>query len=146
MAITFNKKEKEKKKLKKRQDKAEKMAMRKANAEPGQKLEDMLAYVDENGNLSTTPPDPKKKKATKAEDIEIGISRRPENEEPDGPQTGRVTFYNELKGYGFIQGEGNGENVFFHLNAVQGKIKMGGTVSYESENSPKGLVAKWVKV
>lgn len=144
MAITFNKKEKEKKRLKKRNDKAEKMAARKANAESGQSLEDMMAYVDENGNLSTTPPDPKKKKATRAEDITIGVSRRLD-EEP-GDLMGTVTFFNELKGYGFIQGERRGENVFFHLNAVQGNIKMGAVVSYEAEDSPKGLVAKWVKV
>jgi cold shock CspA family protein len=146
MAITFNKKEKEKKRLKKRQDKAEKMAMRKANAEPGQSLEEMMAYVDEDGNLSSTPPDPKKKKATRAEDIEIGIARRSESDEADEIQTGKVTFFNETKGYGFIQENGNGHNIFFHLSAVQGKIKLGATVSFESENSAKGLVAKWVKV
>jgi len=146
MAITFSKKEKEKKRLKKRQDKAEKMAMRKANAEQGLQLEDMMAYVDENGNLSSTPPDPKKKKATKAEDIEIGIARRSEAEEGDGIQSGTVTFYNETKGYGFIQEDGNGDNIFFHLSEVQGKIQQGAKVTFESENSPKGLVAKWVKV
>ena len=55
---TFNKKEKEKKRLKKKQEKMEKMQERKANAEKGKSLDEMMAYIDENGNLSSTPPDP----------------------------------------------------------------------------------------
>ena len=62
---TFSKKEKEKLKLKKRREKEEKKAERKANSQKGLELEDMLAYVDENGNLTTTPPDPKKRKVIK---------------------------------------------------------------------------------
>ena len=59
---TFNKREKEKKRLKQQQEKREKMEERKANAKKGKSLDEMLAYIDENGNLSSTPPDPKKKK------------------------------------------------------------------------------------
>jgi len=58
---TFNKRQKEKNRLKQKQDKREKMEERKANAKKGKSLEEMLAYIDENGNLSSTPPDPKKK-------------------------------------------------------------------------------------
>ena len=57
---TFNKREKEKKRLKKQQEKREKMEERKAQKVSS--FEQMLAYVDENGNLSSTPPDPKKRK------------------------------------------------------------------------------------
>jgi len=70
---TFSKKEKEKKKLKKRQDKEEKMDERKANVSKGKSLDDMMAYIDENGNLSATPPDPKKKTVINVEDIQIGV-------------------------------------------------------------------------
>ena len=59
---TFNKKEKEKKRLKERQEKKERMEYRKANATKGKSLDDMMAYIDENGNISSTPPDPKKKR------------------------------------------------------------------------------------
>jgi len=59
---TFSKKEKEKKKLKQRQDKEEKMGDRKANARKGKSLEEMMAYIDENGNISAAPPDPKVKR------------------------------------------------------------------------------------
>ena len=62
---TFGKKEKEKKKLKQRQDKQEKMEERKANAKKGKSLDEMMAYIDENGNISSTPPDPRKKKVFK---------------------------------------------------------------------------------
>jgi hypothetical protein len=53
---TFGKKQKEKQRLKKRQDKQQKMEERKANSKKGKSLNEMLAYVDENGNLSSTPP------------------------------------------------------------------------------------------
>lgn len=73
---TYSKKENEKKRLKKQKDKQEKKEERQANAKKGLALEDMMAYVDENGNISSTPPDPKKKKVINTEDIQIGISRQ----------------------------------------------------------------------
>lgn len=53
---TYNKREKQKKKIKARIEKEEKMQERRENNNKGKGLEDMLAYVDENGNLSSTPP------------------------------------------------------------------------------------------
>ena len=77
---TWNKKEAEKKKQKKRKDKEAKKEERKANAKEGKtSLDEMMAYVDEYGNISSTPPDPTKKIVIKEEDIEIGI---PRNEMP----------------------------------------------------------------
>src|SRR3990170_6334473 len=73
---TFGKKEKEKKRLKQRQEKQEKMDERKANAKKGKSLDEMMAYLDENGNISSTPPDPKKKKVFKQEDMQIGILKQ----------------------------------------------------------------------
>ena len=49
---TFSKKEREKKRLKKKKDKEEKKEERQANAKKGQSLEEMIAYVDENGNIT----------------------------------------------------------------------------------------------
>ena len=65
---TFSKKEKEKKRLKKRQDKLVKKEERKSTSEGGS-LESMMAYVDEFGNLSDTPPDPLKKKKIMGREI-----------------------------------------------------------------------------
>ena len=70
---TFNKRAKEQKRLKERQDKKEKMDERKLNKQKGLKLEDMMAYVDDNGNITDKPQDPKMKKVFKLEDIRIDI-------------------------------------------------------------------------
>ena len=53
---TFNKKEVRKKKDKKKKDKEAKKMARRDNEKSGS-LDDMIAYVDENGNFSATPPD-----------------------------------------------------------------------------------------
>ena len=55
---TFMKKQLEKNRAKKKEDKAHRKQERKENSNGG-KLEDMLAYVDENGELSSTPPETK---------------------------------------------------------------------------------------
>ena len=48
---TYNKKEKEKKKLEKRKEKEQRKEERKAQSKEGGSWEDMIAYVDENGNI-----------------------------------------------------------------------------------------------
>ena len=58
---TFSKSEKEKKRLKKRQEKEAKKLARKEE-EKNSGLDSMMAYVDEFGNITDTPPDPTKKK------------------------------------------------------------------------------------
>ncbi len=65
---TFSKKDKEKNKIKKRQEKLIKKEERKANSKGGG-LDNMMAYVDENGNISDTPLDPKNRKSIDAESI-----------------------------------------------------------------------------
>ena len=78
---TFSKKEKEKKRLKKRKDKLAKREERKAN--PKKTFEESIAYIDENGNFTDTPPDKSKRTVIKAEDIEIGVpTRENENDDP----------------------------------------------------------------
>src|SRR5690606_2231679 len=97
---TYSKKEKEKKRLKKRQDKLAKKEERKASSEGGG-LENMMAYVDENGNITDTPPDPAlKKKIIKASSIEIGVPKRVE-EDLTTERQGKISFFNDSKGYGF---------------------------------------------
>jgi len=53
---TFIKKQKELNRKKKREEKIEKKNERKKHATGGQ-LENMMAYVDENGNITSTPPE-----------------------------------------------------------------------------------------
>jgi cold shock CspA family protein len=136
---TFNKKEKEKKRLKKKQEKQEKMADRKANAQKGKSLQDMMAYIDENGNLSDTPPDPRRMREIKSEDIQIGV---PKHESmPDEPRTGVIAFFNEAKGFGFINDQQSGERIFVHVNQLVTEVVEGNRVSYEVERGPRGLSA-----
>ncbi len=143
MAETFNKKEKEKKKAKEKQDKAHKMKERKENNNKGKSLESMMAYLDENGNITDTPPDPKRKKEINLDDIQLGASK---NIEPvNVERTGIIIHFNEAKGYGFIEDSSNKENIFLHINQLSTPVKERDKVSFEVERTPRGLSAIKVK-
>ncbi|SRR6266487_207537 len=142
---TFGKKEKEKKKLKERKEKAEKMEERRANAKKGRSLEDMMAYVDENGNISPTPPDPKKKKVFKQEDMQISIPKLEDRPKAESERKGVVTFFNDEKGFGFINDLQSQERVFIHINQLSEPIKEHDKVTFEVEMGHKGLSAINVK-
>src|SRR5690242_919662 len=98
---TFNKKELQKKRKQKQKEKEERKAERKANTKTGQSLEDMMAYVDENGNITSTPPDIIKKKEVKLADIVTGS--RNVGGASNEPLQGIVEFFNTSKGFGFIR-------------------------------------------
>jgi cold shock CspA family protein len=142
---TWNKKETEKKKQKKRQDKEQKKEERRANAKEGSTLDDMMAYVDENGNISSTPPDPNKKRNIREEDIQIGVPKQG-NIKMDPIRKGIVTFFNDSKGYGFIKDQETQESVFVHVNGLIDPIKENNKVTFEVEMGHKGPNAVRVKV
>ncbi len=131
--------------MKKRQDKLEKMEERKANATKGKTLEDMMAYLDENGNISSKPPDMRFKKAIRAEDMQISTPKAQKVDPADLIRTGIVTFFNEAKGFGFIKDMQSQESVFVHVNQISGRVKENEKVTFETENGPKGLNAVNVK-
>ena len=135
---TFSKKEKEKKRLKKRQDKLAKREERRAN--PKKTFEESIAYIDENGNFTDTPPDKSKRTVIKAEDIEIGVPTR-ENENDDSIKSGKLEFYNTEKGYGFIKENITNDKYFVHVSSLNGDIGENDKVSFELEKGPKGLNA-----
>lgn len=142
---TFNKKEKEKKRLKKRQEKLLKKEERKANSEGGG-LDNMIAYVDENGMITDTPPDPTiKRKAIVASNIEIGVPKR-EDVVEEIEKTGRVEFFNDQKGFGFIKDQNSQEKYFVHIHGLIDEIKEGNMVTFELEKGMKGMNAVKVKV
>jgi CspA family cold shock protein len=60
---------------------------------------------------------------------------------------GRVKWFNEQKGYGFIEQE-NGEDLFVHFSDVQegGRLRDGLRVEFEVGQGRKGLAAKDVKI
>ena len=142
---TFGKKEKEKKRLKERQEKKEKMEERKANAKKGKSLDDMMAYIDEEGNISSTPPDPRKKKVFNAEDMQIGVPKHVPGEDEDPIRNGVVSFFNDDKGFGFINDSITKERVFVHIKSLTAPIKENDKVTFEVEMGPKGPTAVNVK-
>ncbi len=146
MAETFNKKEREKKKKQDKKEKAEKKQERKENNKNNSNPESMYAYLDENGNLSSKPPDPRKKIVINVEDIEIGVPKHEPVNPEDLIRKGIVTFFNDAKGYGFIKDMETQESVFVHANSLSEVIKENNKVTFEVEMGPKGANAVNVKL
>ena len=111
---------KRKKKEKKRKDKLAKKQLRKDSDAKGG-LDDMIAYVDEYGQLSSTPVDPTLKKKTKAEDIEISIPKG-DSTPRNRTRTGVVTNFYDSKGFGFIKDVESNESIFVHINNCEDDI------------------------
>ena len=110
---TFNKSEKEKKRLKKREDKRKKMEARKLDKEANGGSDGIqFAYVDYNGNLVDTPPDPELKEKIDAEEIVLGVPKKVEGEEEDPVRNGKVSFFDTSKGFGFIIDTENNEKYY----------------------------------
>lgn len=145
MAETWNKKEREKKKKQSKKEKEEKKQERKDNSK-GKSLDDMMAYIDENGNISSTPPDPGKMRKIKLEDIEIGVPKQQEMDPKDLIRKGTVTFFNAAKGYGFIKDLETQESIFVHLNGLKEPVQENSKVIFEVEMGPKGANAFNVKL
>ncbi|AXG71289.1 cold shock protein CspC [Kordia sp. SMS9] len=140
---TFNKTEKVKKRLKKKEEKRKKMAARKAEAKESGKKGIEFAYVDHNGNLTDTPPDPSQKVKYEAESIEISIPKTLESdkEEIDPIRKGKVSFFNSSKGFGFIIDAENNEKYFTHISGIIDDIDENDKVTFELEQGKKGLNA-----
>ncbi|MCI3935612.1 cold shock domain-containing protein [Chryseobacterium aahli] len=142
MADSFSKKENFKKKLQKQKEKAIRREDRKNTNDKGKSLDDMIMYVDANGQLTSTPPDNSNKSVIDLDNIQLGAA--PIQEE-DPIKSGIVTFFSD-KGYGFITEDNSKENVFFHSNNCIDIIKKGNKVSFEKERSPKGFSAINIKI
>lgn len=142
----LSKKEVEKRKQQKQREKQEKREERQANSKKGKSLEEMMAYIDEDGNITSTPPDPNKKKEVNLEDIQIGVARQQEEEPASLIRTGVVTFFNESKGYGFIKDQKTQESIFVHVNGLLDRVKENSRVTFEVEMGHKGPNAVRVKL
>lgn len=64
--------------------------------------------------------------------------------------SGKVKWFNESKGYGFIEPEAGGDDIFVHFSSIKADgfktLKEGQSVQYVAEKGPKGLHAVAVEV
>jgi len=144
---TFSKKENAKKRQQKKREKEQRREEKRqaAASNKGKSLDDMLAYVDEYGNITTTPPDPKKLKPVSADEIMISTPKLEDIEDAGGMRTGRVAFYNESKGYGFINDGMTGERIFFHVNDLTEPIAEDDRIEFNIVKGQRGPQAADIK-
>lgn len=60
--------------------------------------------------------------------------------------TGKVKFFNETKGFGFITEEGVNKDHFVHISGLIDEVREGDEVSFDLKEGNKGLNAVNVKV
>lgn len=137
MANSFTKRELEKKKEEKRKEKQQRKEERKAGG--SKSFDDMIAYVDENGMITDTPPDPDKKQEVDLENIVVSTPKKEDVEETE--LKGRVEYFNQERGYGFIKDLSGTDKYFFHIKNAPANITEGNLVTFELERGDRGLNA-----
>ncbi len=142
--ISFTKRDLEKKKQEKRLAKQQKKEERKSNGTSS--FEDMIAYVDENGMITDTPPTPNNKpQEVDMSTIEVSTPRR--TEEPiELVHEGRIEHFNVSKGYGFVKDLKNAEKYFFHISGLIDNIIENNIVTFELEKGSRGMNAVKIKL
>jgi len=135
---TFGKKEVRNKQAKKRKEKEKRRQERKEKGSDS--FDDMIAWVDENGNICSEPPDADQKEEVDAEQIEVSVPKGGAKIK-DMLNTGKIKNYDENKGYGFIYCNQLNDSVFFHINDCEQDIQTGDKVEFKTENGPRGLKA-----
>ena len=141
--ISFTKRDLEKKKQEKRLAKQQKKEERRSNGTSS--FEDMIAYVDENGMITSTPPaENTPKEEIKLEEIVISTPKK-DKEEPV-IRRGRIEFFNESKGFGFIKDLSGVEKYFFHISSAPDTIAEGDKVTFEIERGTRGLAAVRISI
>ncbi len=141
---TFGKKEVRIKQEKKRKEKELKRLGKKDGK--GSTLEDMMAYVDEFGNITSTPPDLSLRKAINLEDIAIAVPKSLASDVNETIRRGIVSFFNDSKGFGFIKDSATQEDIFVHIKGLEEPIKENNKVIFEVVKGPKGPNAVNVKL
>ncbi len=136
---SFSKKEIKKKKEKKRKEKEKKRLLKKEAGKNS--FDDMIAYVDEFGIITDTPPDPDKKTEVDAESIDLGVARSEQAEDYNTIRKGKVAYFNSSKGFGFIRDLETDEKIFVHFNSLVDQIAEEDIVTFEIGKGPRGPMA-----
>lgn len=129
--LTFKKKERAKKKQQKKQEKFEKRLLKKESNDKGKGLEDMLAYVDDFGNLTTVPPEERPpNQVRKNADVTT--------EAHDEFSYGKVSYYNVNGHYGFIRDNQTRQTIYFNDRLVGRPLDIDQKVKYKSVRTRQG--------
>jgi cold shock CspA family protein len=142
---SFGKKEVRNKRAKKRKEKEQKRANKKSETKKNS-FDDMIAYVDEFGMITPTPPDPDKREEVDAESIELDITKNRPEVDPAAPHKGVVTYFNKSKGYGFIRDLDSNQRIFVHISNMLDPVEENSVVEYESGKGFKNASAINVKL
>lgn len=123
---TFGKRENEKKKQAKRLEKQKRREERQAGGSSS--LDDMIAYVDENGNITDTPPQLRPKVEIQLEDIVIATPKK--EDIAAEPLKGRVEYFNTERGTGLSRTWLRRKNIFsIYLRLPKGSARGGSSFS-----------------
>lgn len=141
---TFNKKEVRNKKEKKRKEK-DKRRQEKKGDKGKKSFDDMIAYVDEYGNITNDPEAVKEVEETNLEDIEISTPKQEKIPE-EKVKSGVLVYYNDSKAYGFIRQDNSDDKIFVHINSMVDVINEQDKVTFEVEKGPRGLIARDVRL
>lgn len=139
MPDSWNKREREKKKQQLKKEKEERKRERKDQAKSGP--DSMIAYIDEFGNIVSTPPDPSTRTEIKAEEIEISVPKQKPMEDEDPVREGTLTFFNQSRGFGFIRDHITQESIFVHINDMKKLLSENTKVRFEVRMDAKGAHA-----
>ena len=130
---------KKEEKARKKEEKLKKKESKKLSGKTNS-FDDMIAYVDENGMITSTPPaDDIQKDEINPNEIVIATPKK-EEEEPVILR-GRVEFFNVAKGFGFIKNLAGVEKYFFHVNNTVSEIAENDIVTFDLEHGLKGMNA-----
>lgn len=133
----FGKRENEKKKQARRVEKQNRKEERKLSGKVSN-FDDMIAYVDANGMITSTPPENNcKKEEINQEEIMISTPKK----EAPAVLRGRVEHLNSEKGYGFIKDLSGTDKYFFHVSNVLVDVTENDIVTFDLERGKRGMNA-----
>lgn len=131
---SFGKREKEKERLKKKALKQDRREERKKNSLKGMGLDALV--VDPKDVITASINNPA------SEEVKPALTVNPS---PISHQrTGRISYYNEQKGYGFVRDSQFKDNIMFRIKDLTVPVKLNDSVTYTKEKSPEGNIASGI--